>query len=283
MLSPFLLPRLVDVLLPDGTGSGMRHDWQGVRSAPAGDPAWIAAAYLVAIAIVYERTSKGRQPAFGYFLARLFNGDDYADIESRQVRGVVRPNVGLPDAQLHTEDHLRGLVGYHLWHRLHVELGGLAGTTEWTSSPSFDARTGGGDGLGIYRDATGALIFRLWEAKSHVGSGSPSAVVGSACQQVEEWDLEYLATVCQVDQYCSPGIDDFIAQVPEMWATTDDCAGFGVSLALSKSPPADWFGPLSTHFLTELPNPGQREGMRIRIEQFAQFCRQVRTVLWTGL
>lgn len=186
-------------------------------------------------------------------------------------------------------DHLQGHVAELLWSRLVQERPvSRDGRHLVRAHPvKADPLEPGGDGLVIYVDGNGTLVFRLWEIKKHNTAGSVSGTIGRASKQLLNRGHEYLAKLAgpeTIADHDGP-LADLYADMVELWFDRSDRAGVGVSVGTSadqapKRPTT--FKSITTTF-PEFRRSGQVESIVVAIPDFAGFADRVKEIVWSGL
>jgi hypothetical protein len=197
------------------------------------------------------------------------------------IASFIEPVFGLPDASK-SEDHLHGHVGEWLWHLLTKDNAAVRVQPD----PKGDVTDAGADGFSIYENSTGALRFRLWESKKNTGSGSLSASLNEAYNQIAASGQRYVAkivgTFSQVSNDISGEMLTFIAEVPAAWTQGDELVGAGVTLATHQELPKAPFKKMSNK-LPLLNKPGQLRGLATSISCYDELTKTVRRYAWTAL
>jgi hypothetical protein len=179
------------------------------------------------------------------------------------------------------DDHLEGFVAEHIWHLLTSEDVLTLGLPLRIDGPEWSVTDSGGDGLAVYRSGS-ALIFRLWESKSHTGEGPVRDVVNGACRQIDSNALRYLARFSKVGQSLTDSeLQRFYGLMPQMWRDSAREAGGGISVSTASSIVDDCFGNFSAYW--PFTHGDQRQGVVVAIDDFAAFAKLVREQLWKGL
>lgn len=210
------------------------------------------------------------------------DGQLLASREREKFVACVRSGFGVPE-QPKAADHVQGHVAEWVWYLLAEETGNDGRTLRALEPPSPHPTSPGGDGLGIYALDDETVVFRLWEIKKHVGSGSPSRAISVAYEQLKVHGTEYLA------QYAGPGtkqpgeIGRVYGELVELWVDADPRAGVGVAVAVSEAAaPRRCFSRMH-HRFPRLDQPGQLEGLVAGIGDFAVFADRVKGIVWSAL
>jgi hypothetical protein len=144
----------------------------------------------------------------------------------------------------------------------------------------------GGDGLVVYQDGRGTLVFRLWEIKKHEAKKPVSATINRASNQLKTRGHEYLAKLAGPETISHDGdLGELYANMVEWWFDRSERAGVGVSVGTSapqapKTPRA--FRSMATAF-PEFSAAGQTEGIVVAIPEFPAFVKRVKEIVWSGL
>lgn len=257
------------------------HYWAEAHLAAANRA---TAALRVAAHIAWKRCG-GAQQYFNAWLARHGGGPPHPpELLDCLVAFVASECIGTPEEPAYHE-HLEGFVAEHIWHLLTTENAFMFGTPVRVEGPDWSVTDSGGDGLAVYR-RDGALVFRLWESKAHGGEGTVRDVVNRACRQVDSKALRYLARFSKVGQAGS-GLDDdpelqgFYGRLPELWRQAAPEAGAGISVATASKETSGCFDNCPSYW--GFTHDDQRQGLVVRIEDYAAFATLVRKELWKGL
>lgn len=144
----------------------------------------------------------------------------------------------------------------------------------------------GGDGLVIYLDSHGDLVFRLWEIKKHDAQGRVSSTINRASKQLADRGHEYLAKLAGPETIAETGtLGELYANLVELWFDRSERAGIGVAIGTSDShAPSSHtpFGSLNKRF-PEFPRPAQTEGIVVAVPDFPNFADRVKEIVWSGL
>lgn len=189
------------------------------------------------------------------------------------------------------DDHLQGLVAELLWNRVVAErlMCRDGRRLKHAHEVKPDPLEPGGDGLVIYENTGGTLVFRLWEIKKHESdSRGVAATVNRASKQLSTRGTEYLAKLAGPETVEQGGpLGNLYAEIVELWLDRSDRAGAGVSVATSarhaRTPPhPHTFRSLATAF-PEFNRPGQAEVIVVALPDFPSFAARVREIVWSGL
>ncbi len=274
---PSLGPALSDLLVVT-VHREPTHHWAEVH-LPAANRA--SAALRVATHIAWERCG-GAPQYFDAWLARHGGGPSHPpELLECLEPFVASESIGTPAAPAWHE-HLEGFVAEHIWHLLTIENALTFGIPVRVDGPDWSVTDSGGDGLAVYRP-DGALVFRLWESKAHTGDGTAREVVNGACRQVDSNALRYLARFSKVGQggLGDPDLQKFYARLPELWRDAAREAGAGISVATASEAISDCFGNCPSYW--QFTHDDQRQGLVVKIDDYAAFATLVRKELWKGL
>jgi hypothetical protein len=203
-------------------------------------------------------------------------------VERTIVEAVIGPAFGLPGSP-RPVDHLQGLVAEHLWFFIVKE--GLDGeVVAHVEGPGVRATDAGGDGLVIHRDATGELLFRLWEIKKVVGKADVSATVTTAYNQLKARALRYLAEYTTIAATLGDhDIAMFIGRMIEAWVNAEPGASVGVAVTTSSDKVPDrCFTTFGDQF-PQLTTPKRLKGMLTALDTLPDFADKVKEEVWKGL
>ena len=239
-----------------------------------------SAALRVATHIAWERCG-GAHQYFDAWLARHGGGPPHPpELLDCLVAFLASESIGTPAARACAE-HLEGFVAEHIWHLLTTENALTYGIPVRVDGPDWSVTDSGGDGLAVYRP-DGTLVFRLWESKAHTGAGTVRDVVNGACRQVDSKALRYLARFSKVGQSLDdPELQEFYGCLPELWRRAAREAGAGISVATTSDETSECFGNCPNYW--QFTHDDQRQGLVVKIEDYAAFAELVREELWKGL
>lgn len=278
------LPERLGALLSRSDYVGKRFRWgECAPAAPLAESSE-AAAWWLAHRIVRLRCG-GSPHLYDQWRRNVEEGSEMTEVERRILRAQLTQNLGLPDAP-GSDDHVEGLVAEHIWFALMQEFDGPLGFPVRVDEPSWSVTDNGADGIVVYRVGD-ALVFRLWEAKKHDAGNPVRDTVNRACRQLQdEGAMRYLARASKVAQEIEaedPELALLYGHMSELWANGSPAAGIGITIATSTDADVDdCFGGLPNYF-EHLTENGQREGLLTQIEDFPQFAKLVREVVWKGL
>jgi len=269
-------PPLSDLLIVD-VHKEPTHHWAEVH-LPAANRA--SAAKRVAAHIAWVRCG-GAHQYFDAWQARHDEGPPHPpELLDCLVAFVASESIGTR-AEPARHEHLQGFVAEHIWHLLTTENALMFGIPVRIDGPDWSVTDSGGDGLAVYRP-DGSLVFRLWESKAHTGGGTVRDVVNGACRQVDSKALRYLARFSKVGQSLDdPELQQFYGRLPELWRQAAREAGAGISVATASEAFSDCFGNCPTYW--QFTHDDQRQGIVVKIEDYATFATLVREELWKGL
>lgn len=229
----------------------------------------------------------GRQPALDWWRSRRDGGLPQKGNKLRTLEAIVEVAFGLPDKEKNV-DHLQGHVAELLWNRLINErVVCRDGRHLVRAHPiKVDTLEPGGDGLVIYQDLQGTLVYRLWEIKKHDAKAGVSSTINTASKQLRHRGHQYLAKLAGPETLTEdPDLGSLYANMIEWWYDRSSRAGVGVSVSTS-----DRHAPKrSTSFKsirTQFPDftmSGQTESIVVAVPDFPGFAAQVKDIVWSGL
>ena len=181
--------------------------------------------------------------------------------------------------------HMCGWIAELLWYRITLDLDLPQRLVRHIEGPDFHATSPGGDGLVVWQNPDGGLVFHLWEIKNYVGQGSISSTVRDAYEQLTERATEYLAKMTAIAT--AAGIDDdlvdILGNLVALWADDDERCGAGVSVTThADALPSKCFTTMHKHFPGK-QIPGQLEGLVTAVANFEHFAVDVRSRVWRAL
>lgn len=214
------------------------------------------------------------------------SGGVVTDSERRNLLANLKETFGSPDKP-RPDDHVQGAIAEYLW-LVVMQNRNEPREVVRIEKPSFSVTDPGGDGLVVYRDSNGTLIFRLWEIKKHTSTGTPlHDKARAAYSQLTEQALSYLArysTVRQVLESSDPELAQLYARLVDLWDEQAPEVGAGVSIATSHSGDLDnCFTDFPSHF-PDFALTGERlEALLQGISDYARFCAAVKEAAWIVL
>lgn len=231
----------------------------------------------------------GKSPMLERWRARRDGGQPATGAAEQAIRAYAGIGFGQPeDEATANQDHLQGLVAELLWNRLIRERLTCRDKRKLVHAHPVkpDPLEPGGDGLVIYENDSGTLVFRLWEIKKHDGQNRVSATIGRASKQLSSRGQEYLAKLAGPETVEQAGpLGELYADMVELWLDGSDRAGAGVSVGAS-----DHHAPSGLHAFNSVATAfpqfsaaGQREGIIVAVPDFPGFARRVREIVWSGL
>lgn len=229
----------------------------------------------------------GAAPVLYRWRARRDGGPAHSGSHRQAVETYAGIAFGSPDDEKEA-DHVQGYVAELLWNRLVQERTRCRDGRQLVRSHSVkaDPLEPGGDGLVIYKDVQGRLVFRLWEIKKHSSVSALSATINRASKQMAERGHEYLAKMVGPETLdTSSGLANLYGDMVELWFDRSDRVGVGVSVGTSdkhlpKQPLS--FGSIHHHF-PAFVEPSQREGIVVAVPDFVGFADRVKEIVWSGL
>lgn len=229
----------------------------------------------------------GKSEVLDWWRARRDGGPPRTGTQQQTVRTYVGIAFGHPGAKTN-EHHVQGHVAELLWSRIIHERSVCRDGRQLVKAHPVkaDPLEPGGDGLVVYQDPNGVLVFRLWEIKKHEQQAAVSATINRASRQLSERGAEYLAKLAGPETLeADSRLGQLYADMVELWFDRSDRAGVGVSVGTSKgrepSQPRA-FGSIRTAF-PEFTAPAQTEGVVVAIPDFAKFADRVKEIVWSGL
>lgn len=229
----------------------------------------------------------GNSPALDWWRTRRDGGPAQTGNRLKTVETIASVAFGLRRSPKEP-DHVQGHVAELLWNRLMKERAVCRDGRQLVRAHpiKIDTLEPGGDGLVVYKDGRGTLVFRLWEIKKHDATNRVSATINRASKQLLDRGHEYLAKLAGPETMTTdPALGDLYANMIELWFDRSKRAGVGVSVGTSdlhapKRPSA--FGSIRTRF-PEFANSGQTEGIVVAVPDFPGFTDQVKEIVWSGL
>jgi hypothetical protein len=217
------------------------------------------------------------------WLARVTTGNSHTGpYTKRALEAFFTPSIGLPmsGADDPTE-HQQGFVAQFVWHAI-VDEEVHTGSRLWMKPPPFRVIDHGGDGFVIHRRPNHELAFCLWEIKKSVGDFSKT--LQKAYGQLDEQAEKYLAELTSIhDKAHSHELADFCSRLIEYWLDGAPQAGAGIGVITnSLLVPGKLFPSLGTRF-PKVATPERLHGFVAATEDFVEFTRAVRGIVWSGL
>lgn len=280
-VKPATLTPLLD-LSESPAGSRVSYFIGGANLA---EPAREVAAQLIADDGM--RVACGNAPVLGSWRARRDGGAPHPPVRRQAVETYASIAFGLPGAPPNT-DHLQGHVAELIWNRVLGERETCVDGRRLVKAHSVkaDPTEPGGDGLVIYRDSDGDLVFRLWEIKKHAATARISATINRASSQLEGRGHEYLAKLAAPETLTAEGeLLDLYGEMVELWFDRSVRAGVGVAVGTTKdNAPRDGrtFRSIRTRF-PAFTSATQTEGLVVALPDFAGFADRVKEIVWSGL
>jgi hypothetical protein len=272
-----MITRFLDVHTK-GTPAAGKATWHLVTLQSLGVEERAAVAWLVADAVIRSRC--GKAPIYPLWRSTALAGRMMAVADRVKITPFVRDVFGTPDKP-GNDDHLEGHVAEWLWYLLMRERDDRE--IVLLEPPKFTVTDSGPDGFVVYAVDGLPLVFRLWELKKQVGSGSVSATVGGAYGQLRAEGDRYLAQLVAMHADKEGDLGVLCGMLVDLWIEADSRAGAGVGVTSSRlPPPARCFTTMGTHF-EQFVEPGQLEGMLCAVEDYRALAFDVRRYVWTGL
>ncbi len=185
-------------------------------------------------------------------------------------------------------DHLQGHVAEIIWNLLLGERSPTADGRQLrrVHRVKADPLEPGGDGLVIYTDHQGVLVFRLWEIKKHDATGRVSGTINRASKQLAQRGHEYLAKLAAPESMVEEDdLAELYGSMVDLWFDRSDRAGVGVAVGTSEvhapSGPRT-FRSIRTAF-PEFSQSTQTEALVIAMPDYAGFSDRVKEIVWSGL
>lgn len=188
-----------------------------------------------------------------------------------------------PDA-----DHLQGHVAELIWNLLLAERFTARDGRRLVRAHSVkaDPLEPGGDGLVVYQNADGVLVFRLWEIKKHAAQQGVSGTINRASRQLASRGHEYLAKLAGPETLVHTGeMGKFYGSMVDLWFDRSYRAGVGVAVGTSDSHAprsVRSFRSINTSF-PEFSSSSQTESIVIAVPDFPGFANRVKEIMWSGL
>lgn len=227
----------------------------------------------------------GDAPVLDWWRARRDGGQPQTGNRLRTVQTYAKA-FGQP-GQPANVDHVQGKVAELLWNRLMQERTTCRDGRRFVHKDpvKMDTLEPGGDGLVVYRDVSGVLVFRLWEIKKHDAMKVVSATIYKASNQLADRGHDYLAKLTAPATLAHGGqLGELYANMVELWFDRSPRVGVGVSVGTSTdhAPTPRSFGSINTAF-PDLTAASQTESIVVTVPNFADFADQVKRIVWSGL
>jgi hypothetical protein len=229
----------------------------------------------------------GNSPILDRWRARRDGGPTETGASLAAVKTYVAIGFNLPGDPVNN-DHVQGHVAELLWNRLLQERTVCRDGRQLVRAHPVkaDPLEPGGDGLVVYQDNQGTLVFRLWEIKKHDANQRVSATINRASKQLSSRGHEYLAKLAGPETITENGaLGELYANMVELWFDRSERAGVGVSVGTSAHhaptrPLA--FRSITTAF-PEFARAGQTESIVVAVPDFPGFADRVKEIVWSGL
>lgn len=229
----------------------------------------------------------GNSPVLNHWRTRRDGGPAQSGSRLKAVETYASIAFGSPEHPKNV-DHVQGHVAELLWNRLLQERTVCRDGRRLMRAHSVkaDPLEPGGDGLVVYKDPNGTLVFRLWEIKKHNSQSALSSTINRASKQLLERGHEYLAKLAAPETLDSTSdFVDLYADIVELWFDRSDRAGIGVSVGTSDlhaPKQSRSFGSMRRQF-PAFVSPSQREGIVVALPDFTGFVDRVKDIVWSGL
>lgn len=229
----------------------------------------------------------GKSPVLDRWRIRRDGGASSAGAQLEAVKAFVSIGFGVPGAAKPV-DHVQGHVAELLWHRIVSERTSCRDGRTLVEAPPIkaDALEPGGDGLVVYEDSGGALVFRLWEVKKHDAEAGVSSTINRAAKQLRERGHLYLAKLAGPATLTTEGaLGELYDGMVDLWFERSPRAGVGVSIGASlehRPQSSNTFRSLGIQF-PEFSTAGQTESIVIALPKFPEFAKRVKEIVWSGL
>lgn len=231
----------------------------------------------------------GCSPALDWWRTRRDGGPAQTGNKLKTLETIAAVAFGLP-RKAKNVDHVQGHVAELLWNRLVSERKVCRDGRQLVRAHpiKIDTLEPGGDGLVVYKERHGTLVFRLWEIKKHDAANSVSATINRASSQLRDRGHEYLAKLAGPEtlaQHQDSALGDLYANMIELWFDRSSRAGVGVSVGTSDhhmpTGPAT-FGSLRTQF-PDFTATSQTESIVVAVPDFPGLADRVKEIVWSGL
>lgn len=229
----------------------------------------------------------GRADALNWWRTRRDGGPAQTGNKLKSLEATVSIAFGHPKKPKNI-DHVQGHVAELLWNRLMNERKVCRDGRQLVRAHpiKMDTLEPGGDGLVVYEDRHGTLVYRLWEIKKHDAKAAVSSTINKASKQLRERGHEYLAKLAGPETLTDDlALGDLYANMTEWWYDRGKRAGVGVSIGTSNhhSPTrATAFKSIRTQF-PDFTDSGQTESIVVAVPDFPGFANRVKEIVWSGL
>lgn len=229
----------------------------------------------------------GDSPALDRWRARRDGGPAETGARLAAVKTYVAIAFNLPGEPVN-DHHVQGHVAELLWNRLMQERTVCRDGRQLVRAHPVkaDPLEPGGDGLVVYQDGQGTLVFRLWEIKKHHAQRVVSATINRASKQLSSRGHEYLAKLAGPETITDDGpLAELYANMVELWFDRSERAGVGVSIGTSAhhAPTQPRAFRSITRTFPEFARAGQTESIVVAIPDFPRFADRVKEIVWSGL
>ncbi|WP_413768923.1 hypothetical protein [Rhodococcus pyridinivorans] len=231
--------------------------------------------------------SCGRQPALDWWRTHRDGGPAQTDNKLRTLEAIVSVAFGLPRKPKNI-DHVQGHVAELLWNRLVNERTVCRDGRQLVHAHpiKMDALEPGGDGLVVYQNRQGTLVYRLWEIKKHDAKAGVSSTINTASRQLRDRGHQYLAKLAGPETLTEdPALGDLYANMIEWWYDRSERAGVGVSVSTSDHHAPTLpktFGSIRKQF-PGFTETSQTESIVVAVPDFPGFADRVKEIVWSGL
>ncbi|GAA1820217.1 hypothetical protein HC028_26630 [Planosporangium flavigriseum] len=229
----------------------------------------------------------GKSPVLDRWRARRDGGPPETGAKLEAVKTYVAIAFNLPGKPVN-DDHVQGHVAELLWNRLiHERTVCRDGRKLVRAHPvKADPLEPGGDGLVVYQNEQGTLVFRLWEIKKHAAQQGVSATINRASKQLSSRGHEYLAKLAGPETIIEDEpLGELYGNMVELWFDRSERAGVGVSVGTSAHHAPT--RPQTFHSINkafpEFARAGQTESVIVAIPDFPGFAERVKEIVWSGL
>lgn len=229
----------------------------------------------------------GKSAVLDRWRLRRDGGPSSSGAQLEAVKAFVSIGFGTPGAPK-LVDHVQGHVAELLWHRIISERTSCRDGRTLVEAPPIkaDALEPGGDGLVVYADAGGTLVFRLWEIKKHDSAAGLSKTINRAAKQLRKRGHHYLAKLAGPATLSAEGaLGELYDGMVDLWFERSPKAGVGVSVGASlehRPRNSNTFKSLGAQF-PDFPAGGQTESIVVAIPDFPEFAERVKEIVWSGL